>query len=210
MNVMYDDLYLANQKQLNRKLETTIDKREREKLKEKENNEEEILERYKYFSDKICEIKLVSNDIFEKYIDSEALIDLKNSNEIVKVMKKYISNLEQDELKSLLENIDDYEFEEEIEKVIKSETLKNLENFVEEYKVIKKSKTLEIIKNIKSDFEDNFDKLNFHIDDFGKKVIEAAENFNFEEKHVKDIKQLVKKIMKQKFIELINIELKYF
>ena len=146
---MYDDLYLANQKQLNRKLETTIDKREREKLKEKENNEEEIIERYKYFSDKICEIKLVSNDIFEKYIDSEALIDLKNSNEIVKVMKKYISNLEQDELKSLLENIDDYEFEEEIEKVIKSETLKNLENFVEEYKVIKKSKTLEIIKNIK-------------------------------------------------------------
>ena len=93
---MYDDLYLANQKQLNRKLETTIDKREREKLKEKENNEEEIIERYKYFSDKICEIKLVSNDIFEKYIDSEALIDLKNSNEIVKVMKKYISNVEQD------------------------------------------------------------------------------------------------------------------
>ena len=39
---MYDDLYLANQKQLHRKLETTIDKREREKLKEKENNEEEI------------------------------------------------------------------------------------------------------------------------------------------------------------------------
>ena len=197
------------QEQLRKKLKATIEERDTENLKRKE-KEREIDEKFKYFSDKICEIMIISNDIFEEYKSSEFLKNLKNSDEIVKVMKKYIANLEKNELISLLEKINDFHFDEEIELVIQSETIKNLELFLEEYKNDKKSKALEMIGQIKSNFENNFRNQKFHMDEYVQKISGAMEEFRFEEEHIIKIKDLVIQIMKQKLIELINKELRYF
>lgn len=206
---MDDDQCRFCQEQLRKKLKATIEERDTENLKRKE-KEREIDEKFKYFSDKICEIMIISNDIFEEYKSSEFLKNLKNSDEIVKVMKKYIANLEKNELISLLEKINDFHFDEEIELVIQSETIKNLELFLEEYKNDKKSKALEMIGQIKSNFENNFRNQKFHMDEYVQKISGAMEEFRFEEEHIIKIKDLVIQIMKQKLIELINKELRYF
>ena len=125
-------------------------------------------------------------------------------------MKKYIANLEKNELISLLEKINDFHFDEEIELVIQSETIKNLELFLEEYKNDKKSKALEMIGQIKSNFENNFRNQKFHMDEYVQKISGTMEEFRFEEEHIIKIKDLVIQIMKQKLIELINKELRYF
>ena len=194
---------------LRRKLGATIDEIDTENLKKKE-KEREIEENFNFFSDKICDILITSKDIFDEYKKSESLKNLKNSDEIRKIMKKYIVNLEQNELLLILEKIKDFEFDEEIKSIIKSETLKNFEIFIEEYKSLKKAKALEIIGQIKSDFESKFKTLEFHTIEFEKKISEQMIDFCFEEEHKERIIDLIKQIMIQKFKDLIKNELKYF
>lgn len=205
---MYDDQRIYCEKQLHREFQVTKDQREMDELKKGE-KEKEIEERYNFFSDKICEIFSKSDDIFEKYKKSESLKKLKSSDEIRKKMKLYLADLEKNELLSLLEKIEEFKFTEEINLVIHSELINNLELFVEEYKSSKKAAAMEIIGQIKSDFENNFKTLKFHIQQFEKKMSEQIADVCIEEKHVDDIKDLIKQIMKQKLIDLINKELKY-
>ena len=206
--IIDDDECRAIQRNLAKKLRQTINENEINNLKDKE-KEKEIEEKFNFFSDKICEIMIISNDIFEEYKSSESLKNLKNSDEIRKVMKEYIINLEKNELLTLLAK-KEFKFNEDIESIIQSETMKNIDIFIEEYKTLKKVKALEIIGQIKSDFENNFKDIEFHIKQFEEIIDKKMIDFCFEEEHVKKIKDTITKIMKQKFIELINQELKYF
>lgn len=207
--IIDDDQCKAIQRNLAEKLRETINENEINNLKDKE-KEKEIEEKFNFFSDKICEILIISDDIFEEYKSSESLKNLKNSDEIRKVMKEYLTNLEKNELLTLLEAKREFKFNEDIESIIQSETMKNIDIFIEEYKTLKKVKALEIIGQIKSDFEDTFKDIEFHIKQFEQKIDIMMLDFCFEEVHVKKIKDIITKIMKQKFVELINQELKYF
>ena len=206
--IIDDDQCNAIQINLAGKLRKTIYENEMNILKDKE-KEKEIEEKFNFFSDKICEILIVSNDIFEEYKSSESLKNLKNSDEIRKVMKEYLANLEKNELLTLLDKKRDFKFNEDIESIIQSETMKNIDIFIEEYKTLKKVKALKIIGEIKSDFETNFKDVEFHTKQFEEKIDKMMVDFCFENEHVKKIKDIITKIMKQKFIELINQELKY-
>ena len=129
-------------------------------------------------------------------------------------MKKSLTKLEKEELESLLENIRqnimDYKFDEDIESIIQSESKNNLLLFIEEFKSIKKANALRMIGEIKSDFEDNFNFEKLHVIKFEKKISELMEDYCFEKEHIKKINDIINQIMKQKYIELINKEIKYF
>lgn len=210
---MEEEQFKIQKKQLGQKLDATLSERDYKDLKKGE-KEKEISETYIFFGDKINEIMISSKQIYEEYKSSEYLKLLKNSDEIRKAMKKYLSNLEKEELESLLkdiqQNINNFKFNEEIESIIQSETKKNLLLYIEEFKSIKKANALRIIAEIKSDFEDNFQAAKFHVIEFEKKISQLMTDYCFEKEHIKKIKDIINQIMKQKFIELINKEIKYF
>lgn len=210
---MEEEQFKIQKKQLGQKLDATLSERDYKDLKKGE-KEKEISETYIFFGDKIIEIMISSKQIYEEYKSSEYLKLLKNSDEIRKAMKKYLSNLEKEELESLLkdiqQNINNFKFNEEIESIIQSETKKNLLLYIEEFKSIKKANALRIIAEIKSDFEDNFQAAKFHVIEFEKKISQLMTDYCFEKEHIKKIKDIINQIMKQKFIELINKEIKYF
>lgn len=210
---MEEEQFKIQKKQLGQKLDATLSERDYKDLKKGE-KEKEISETYIFFGDKIIEIMISSKQIYEEYKSSEYLKLLKNSDEIRKAMKKYLSNLEKEELESLLkdiqQNINNFKFNEEIESIIQSETKKNLLLYIEEFKSIKKANALRIIAEIKSDFEDNFQAAKFHVIEFEKKISQLMTDYCFEKEHIKKIKDIISQIMKQKFIELINKEIKYF
>lgn len=203
------DQYNLRQKQFKRKLDITIKDRENENLKLKE-KEKEIDEKFRYFSNINCEIMLLSDNILEQYKNSEYLIKMKKSDIIRTVMKKQIINMSNDELLVLKDKLNkDYIFDEEIQKSIKTETRKNLESFIKEYKRSKKSKALVVNSEIKSEFENVFRTQEFHIIEFEEKMNKAIEEYKFNENDLKEIDDLISLTMIQKYKELIKKELKY-
>ena len=206
---MDNDEYHSCQEQLENKLKATMKKIDFENKAQKD-RENEIIETYKYFSNKICEIMTKSNDIYQAYEESDFFNRIKASDEIRKYMKKEISDLEQDELLSILEKINEYKFDEDTEKVIQSELEHNLTLFLSEYKISKKARILTIIERIKKNFEENFDFLKFNIDDYEKKITEKMEDFKFEDEQIKNIIEKVRLIMKKKLKDLIELELNYY
>ena len=210
---MEEEQFKIQKKQLVQKLDATLKERDYKDLKKGE-KEKEISETYIFFCDKLIEIMISSQQIFEEYKSSEFLKILKNSDEIRKVMKQYLAVFEKEELESLLtnikQNINDFKFNEEIESIIQSETKKNLLLFIEEFKSIKKANALRNIGDLKSDFEDNFQFEKFHVIEFEKKISELMTDYCFEKEHIKKINDIINQIMKQQFIELVNKEIKYF
>ena len=203
------DQYNLRQKQFKRKLDITIKDRENENLKLKE-KEKEIDEKFRYFSNINCEIMLLSDNILEQYKNSEYLIKMKKSDIIRTVMKKQIINMSNDDLLALKDKLNkDYIFDEEIQKAIKTETRKNLESFIKEYKTSKKSKALIVNSEIKSEFENVFRAQEFHIIEFEEKMNKAIEEYKFNENDLKEIDDLISLTMIQKYKELIKKELKY-
>ena len=149
-----------NKGQLVRKYFATIKDLENKKVIEEKNNIEKI-DKNKYFCDKICDVILNSDNIYKEFMDSDSLKKIKNSDKIYLEMKKYINSIELEELNSFLDKMDNFEFNEEIQKVIKSETKLNLKNYLNEMKIYKKSNALKRMGEIKIKFESAFPNLNF-------------------------------------------------
>ena len=112
---------MYNKRQLETKYFATKKDIDNENIKN-EKNEIEILEKYKYFNDKIIEVMLQIDNLYKEYIESDNLKKIKNSDKIYFEMKKFINKIEPEELKSFINKLDDnYEFNEEIQNIIKSE-----------------------------------------------------------------------------------------
>ena len=210
---MEEEGYKTKKIQLKQKGAATLKERDYKDLKKGE-KEKEISEAFYFFGDKLIEIMITPQQIFEEYKSSEYLKILKNSDAIRKIMKKSLVDLEKEELESLLENIRqniiDYKFDEEIESMIQSESKNNLLLFIDEFKTTKKANALRIIGEMKSDFENNFNFEKLHVIEFEKKISELMADFCFEKEHIKKINDIINQIMKQNYIELINNEIKYF
>ncbi len=210
---MEEEGYKTKKIQLKQKGAATLKERDYKDLKKGE-KEKEISEAFYFFGDKLIEIMITPQKIFEEYKSSEYLKILKNSDAIRKIMKKSLVDLEKEELESLLENIRqniiDYKFDEEIESMIQSESKNNLLLFIDEFKSTKKANALRIIGEMKSDFENNFNFEKLHVIEFEKKISELMADFCFEKEHIKKINDIINQIMKQNYIELINNEIKYF
>ena len=210
---MEEEGYKTKKIQLKQKGAATLKERDYKDLKKGE-KEKEISEAFYFFGDKLIEIMITPQQIFEEYKSSEYLKILKNSDAIRKIMKKSLVDLEKEELESLLENIRqniiDYKFDEEIESMIQSESKNNLLLFIDEFKSAKKANALRIIGEMKSDFENNFNFEKLHVIEFEKKISELMADFCFEKEHIKKINDIINQIMKQNYIELINNEIKYF
>ena len=210
---MEEEGYKTKKIQLKQKGAATLKERDYKDLKKGE-KEKEISEAFYFFGDKLIEIMITPQQIFEEYKSSEYLKILKNSDAIRKIMKKSLVDLEKEELESLLENIRqniiDYKFDEEIESMIQSESKNNLLLFIDEFKNTKKANALRIIGEMKSDFENNFNFEKLHVIEFEKKISELMADFCFEKEHIKKINDIINQIMKQNYIELINNEIKYF
>ena len=210
---MEEEGYKTKKIQLKQKGAATLKERDYKDLKKGE-KEKEISEAFYFFGDKLIEIMITPQQIFEEYKSSEYLKILKNSDAIRKIMKKSLVDLEKEELESLLENIRqniiDYKFDEEIESMIQSESKNNLLLFIDEFKSTKKANALRIIGEMKSDFENNFNSEKLHVIEFEKKISELMADFCFEKEHIKKINDIINQIMKQNYIELINNEIKYF
>lgn len=210
---MEEEGYKTKKIQLKQKGAATLKERDYKDLKKGE-KEKEISEAFYFFGDKLIEIMIMPQQIFEEYKSSEYLKILKNSDAIRKIMKKSLVDLEKEELESLLENIRqniiDYKFDEEIESMIQSESKNNLLLFIDEFKSTKKANALRIIGEMKSDFENNFNSEKLHVIEFEKKISELMADFCFEKEHIKKINDIINQIMKQNYIELINNEIKYF
>lgn len=140
---------------------------------------------------------------------SDYFNNIKDSDEIIRIMKKYIRNIERDELLSLLEKVKDFKFNEEIEDSIIFETRKSIETFAKNFKNSKKSEILKNIGEIKTQFEEIFSQ-EFHINIYEKEINEKMETLKFEDDEIKEINSLITLIMIQKFKELIKTELEYF
>lgn len=204
---MNDNNYLCK-KQLETKLETTIKENDMKNLKEKV-KEEEINEKYIYYSNKIIDIIFSNINLYKEYIKSDEFKNLKHSDKIKKVIKKYIINSEQNELLVFAEQVKDFKFNEELEEVIISETKKNIDSFITNYLNSKRAKVLKIIEEIKQKFKNVFYTQEFHINIFEKTLNAKMTDFKIEENEIKMINDLVINIMIQKFKELINKELEH-
>ena len=97
--------YTFNKKQIEKKYNATIKYLDNENIKKKK-KDIEIIEKYKYFSNKICEIMLSSNSLLNEYKNSDYLNQIKNSDKIGIEMKKYIIKFEREELKLLINQLD--------------------------------------------------------------------------------------------------------
>ncbi len=198
---MENEKYIFNKRQLETKYNATIKEIDNENIKN-ERKEKEIIEKYKYFSDMICEIMFSSNNILKDYYDSDNLQKIKNSDKIRKAMKNYLNKIDFDEVKSLINKLD--KFDNEIENIIEIETEENLNNFINDYKIFKKANALKKIGEIKEKFENTLNGLNFDIIEFEKKLNEKIDEFQFEENEINEIKIKVEIMMREKFKELIN------
>ena len=198
---MENENYIYNKRQLQTKYNATIKEIDNENIK-KERKEIEIVEKYKYFSDIICEIMFSSNNILKDYYDSDNLQKIKNSDKIRKAMKNYLNKIDFDEVKSLINKLD--KFDNEIENIIEIETEDNLNNFINDYKIFRKANALKKIGEIKEKFENTLNGLNFDIIEFEKKLNEKIDEFQFEENEINEIKIKVEIMMREKFKELIN------
>ena len=201
MEKMENENYIFNKRQLQTKYNATIKEIDKENIKN-ERKEIEIIEKYKYFSDIICEIMFSSNNILKDYYDSDNLQKIKNSDKIRKAMKNYLNKIDFDEVKSLINKLD--KFDNEIENIIEIETEENLNNFINDYKIFKKANALKKIGEIKEKFENTLNGLNFDIIEFEKKLNEKIDEFQFEENEINEIKNKVEIMMREKFKELIN------
>lgn len=201
-----NDYYTLGKKQLETKLETTIKENDTNSLKEKI-KEEEINEKYVYFSNKISDIIFSNINLYKEYIKSDDFTNLKNSDKIKKVMKKYIINIEHDALLAFAEKIKDFKFDKELEEVIISETKKNIDYFIKNFFNSKKAKALKIIEEIRQKFKNVFYSQEFHINIFEKTINEKMADFKIEEKETKKIYEQVTNFMLQKYKELLNKEL---
>lgn len=143
----------------------------------------------------------------EEYKKSDNIDVLKNSDTIKKVMKKYIANIDDNELKNLVKN-NNIKIDDEIDDVIKSETQKNMESFIKNFKISKEVQILKTIGLIKTKFAEAFTPREFHINKYDEKINEKMFDYRFKKKEIDEINDLVKLIMEQKFKELINKELK--
>ena len=207
---MNNDEFISGKKQLERKLKTTIEDREFEKLKER-GKEEVVNEKYRLFCDRICKIMHSSAklNLFDEFKKPENFDKLVNSDKIYRSMKKFIINTNRDELVSLVNrNDDDFKFDREVEIEIKSERDKNIKSFIENVKNAKKAHGLKLIGEIKTKFENNFPQ-KFHIIEFEEKLSIKLEDVKFNEDEIKDINDLVEIAMINKFKELINKELNH-
>ena len=207
---MNNDEFISGKKQLERKLKTTIEDREFEKLKER-GKEEVVNEKYRLFCDRICKIMHSSAklNLFDEFKKPENFDKLVNSDKIYRAMKKFIINTNRDELASLVnKNDDDFIFDREVEFEIKSEREKNIKSFIENVKNAKKAHGLKLIGEIKTKFENNFPQ-KFHIIEFEEKLSIKLEDVKFNEDEIKDINDLVEIAMINKFKELINKELNH-
>ena len=198
---MENENYIFNKRQLQTKYNATIKEIENENIKNKR-KEIEIVKKYKYFSDIICEIMFSSNNILKDYYDSDNLQKIKNSDKIRKAMKNYINKIGFDEVKSLINKLD--KFDNEIENILEIEIEENLNNFINDYKIFKKANALKRIGEIKEKFENSLNGMNFDIIEFEKKLNEKVDEFQFEENEINEIKIKVEKMMIDKFKELIN------
>ena len=198
---MENENYIFNKRQLQTKYNATIKEIDNENIKN-ERKEKEIIEKYKYFSDMICEIMFSSNNILKDYYDSDNLQKIKNSDKIRKAMKNYLNKIDFDEVKSLINKLD--KFDNEIENIIEIETEENLNNFINDYKIFRKANALKKIGEIKEKFENTLNGLNFDIIEFEKKLNEKIDEFQFEENEINEIKIKVEIMMREKFKELIN------
>ena len=198
---MENENYIFRKRQLQTKFNATIKEIDNENIKN-ERKEIEIVEKYKYFIDIICEIMFSSNNILKDYYDSDNLQKIKNSDKIRKAMKNYINKIGFDEVKSLINKLD--KFDNEIENILEIEIEENLNNFINDYKIFKKANALKRIGEIKEKFENSLNGMNFDIIEFEKKLNEKIDEFQFEENEINEIKILVEKMMIDKFKELIN------
>ena len=198
---MENEKYIFNKRQLETKYNATIKEIDNENIKN-ERKEKEIIEKYKYFSDMICEIMFSSNNILKDYYDSDNLQKIKNSDKIRKAMKNYINKIDFDEVKNLINKLDKFDYE--IENIIEIETEDNLYNFINDYKIFRKANGLKKIDEIKEKFENTFKGLNFDIIEYEKKLNEKIDEFQFEENEINEIKNKVEIMMREKFKELIN------
>lgn len=200
--------YAFCKNQLVRKFNQTVKDMNNENIK-REKDEIEKNEKFKFFSEQICEIMPSSDAVLQEYKESDYLKKLKNSDKITIEMKKYINNLELEELSSLVNNLNNFKFNESIQNLIISETEKNIKSFLNNFKCSKKSYALRMVGEIKNKFEFTFPTQNFDIIEFEKKADEKILGYNFIEKELKEIYDLVSLFMIEKFKELINNELSF-
>ena len=196
---MENENYIYGKRQLQTKYNATIKEIDKENIKN-ERKEIEIVEKYKYFSDIICEIMFSSNNILKDYYDSDNLQKIKNSDKIRKAMKNYLNKIDFDEVKSLINKLD--KFDNEIENIIEIETEENLNNFINDYKIFRKANALKKIGEIKEKFENTLNGLNFDIIEFEKKLNEKIDEFQFEENEINEIKIKVEIMMREKLKNL--------
>ena len=206
---MERDGIMYNKRQLETKYFATKKDIDNENIKN-EKNEIEILEKYKYFSDKIIEVMIPIDNIYKEYIESDNLKKIKNSDKIYFEMKKFINNIEIEELKSFINKLDDnYEFNEEIKNIIKSDIKQNLKSFINNIKVLKKSNALKRIGEIKSKFEFTFPNQIFDIVEYEQKIDDKIKEIELKEEEINDINNIISKLMLEKFKEIINNEYNY-
>jgi hypothetical protein len=84
--------YNSCKNQLELKLKTTLKENEKKDLLDEE-KEGKIYDKFSYFCNKIITIILSSTNLFEEYKKSN-FNDIKSSDNIIKIMKKYIRNNE--------------------------------------------------------------------------------------------------------------------
>ena len=206
---MERDGIMYNKRQLETKYFATKKDIDNENIKN-EKNEIEILEKYKYFSDKIIEVMIPTDNLYKEYIESDNLKKIKNSDKIYFEMKKFINNIEIEELKSFINKLDDnYEFNEEIKNIIKSDIKQNLKSFINNIKVLKKSNALKRIGEIKSKFEFTFPNQIFDIVEYEQKIDDKIKEIELKEEEINEINNIISKLMLEKFKEIINNEYNY-
>ena len=200
---------MYNKRQLETKYFATKKDIDNENIKN-EKNEIEILEKYKYFNDKIIEVMIPIDNLYKEYIESDNLKKIKNSDKIYFEMKKFINNIEIEELKSFINKLDDnYEFNEEIKNIIKSDIKQNLKSFINNIKVLKKSNALKRIGEIKSKFEFTFPNQIFDIVEYEQKIDDKIKEIELKEEEINEINNIISKLMLEKFKEIINNEYNY-
>ena len=206
---MERDGIMYNKRQLETKYFATKKDIDNENIKN-EKNEIEILEKYKYFNDKIIEVMIPIDNLYKEYIESDNLKKIKNSDKIYFEMKKFINNIEIEELKSFINKLDDnYEFNEEIKNIIKSDIKQNLKSFINNIKVLKKSNALKRIGEIKSKFEFTFPNQIFDIVEYEQKIDDKIKEIELKEEEINEINNIISKLMLEKFKEIINNEYNY-
>ena len=125
-------------------------------------------------------------------------------------MKKFINKIKIEELKSFINKIDDnYEFNEEIKNIIKSEIKQNIKSFINNIKILKKSNALKRIGEIKSKFEFTFPNQIFEIVEYEQKIDDKIKEIELKEEEINEIKNIISKLMLEKFKEIRNIIIYY-